>query len=438
MSSAAKQIVHSVWQRRWSPELWLLASNLLARLLGFVVSLLVSRMLGVQALGMYSGLLITTASPTTPMASALANNATMMAARAARPDLCWALVWAHRGPLLFSSFLALGGCVAMMQVVGLHHAVGLNWTVVLGVSALLVLGQLLTPFIMGLAHGVNASLRAAVWSLMWTGMALLMLYPLINGWGLPGVLWQAAVVAILPAMTMLVWMWWRGRHQSARLDADASHALRSQANEQFRQAMPSISATVLNNATNWLACIYLAERSHGAAGVGLVAIGLQWMALMLLPLTSWNGRVMRALTIGHAEGPQAFKLALMAQIKRCVLVTLAVSGLVAAATPWIADLYRVEQHLLWGLLVVNAVAATLFAVTFVFERACYCLGNQGVWLRVSMVAYAMQLIFTFSFIDHSIAVVAIGNLLAITVLLVAMRWIIWRDVRALQPAQGQP
>ncbi|MEK8085786.1 hypothetical protein WNB94_05185 [Aquabacterium sp. A3] len=435
MISAAKHLVSAAWHRRWSPELWLLASNLLGRLLGFVVSLLVSRILGVQALGMYSGLLITTASPTSPMASALANNATMMGARGASPDFCWRLVRAHFGTLLLSAFAAFAGCLTMMQAVGLHDSVGLDWALVVSVSAMLVLGQLLTPFVMGLAHGVNASRRAAMWSLAWTLTALLLAYSLITTVGLSGVLWLAAGAGVLPAMSLLVWMWWRGRN--SEIGSASDHELRGQAKQQFRRAIPSIAATVLNNATNWLACIYLAEASHGAAGVGLVAIGLQWMALMLLPLTSWNGRVMRALTIGQSEGAQAFGEAVRAQTVRCMLVTLATSFLVAVVTPWVADLYRVDKYLLWGLMTVNAVAATLFAVNFVFERACFCLSIQRVWLMASMAAYAVQLIFTFYFIAESILVVAIGNLLAITTLLLIMRRVIRRDARSLRIAGGK-
>ena len=190
-----------------------------------------------------------------------------------------------------------------------------------------------------------------------------------------------------------------------------------------------MGATVANNATNWLACIYLAERAHGAVGVGQVAIGLQWMALMLLPLTSWNGRVMRALALAHGEGAPVLKGVLAGQVRRCVLITMLASAVAAAATPWIAELYRVDVAVLWGLMLVNALAAVLFAVNFVYERVCFCLGTQGVWLKMSMAAYLVQLVFTFSFIRESIWVVALGNLLGIGILLILMRWVINRELR---------
>lgn len=428
MSSAVKQMLVAGWRKRWSPELWLLASNLLSRLLGFVVSLLVSRLLGVQSLGMYSGMLITTASPTTPMASALANNATMLAVKTSQASQLPTLLRAHALPLFVSGGLAYGGCLVMMYSVGLHESVALDWMSVAVVAGMLVLGQLLTPFLMGMAHGANLSLGASAVTMGWTVLGLVLVYPVITGVGLLGTLWQAAVVGLLPALTLFAWMVWRSRGAPAAETINSVDA-GMQAREHFLKAMPSMGATVANNATNWLACIYLAERAHGAVGVGQVAIGLQWMALMLLPLTSWNGRVMRALALAHSEGASVLKGVLAGQVRRCVLITMLASAVAAAATPWIAELYRVEVAVLWGLMLVNALAAVLFAVNFVYERVCFCLGTQGVWLKMSMAAYVAQLVFTFSFIRESIWVVALGNLLAIGILLILMRWVINRELR---------
>ena len=80
-----------LWQ---SPSLWLLGSNLLTRGLSFIVTLLIARTVGVAALGMYSSTLISAASLTTPISQAMANSATLMAAREAGGVSSWRKVLA--------------------------------------------------------------------------------------------------------------------------------------------------------------------------------------------------------------------------------------------------------------------------------------------------------------------------------------------------------
>lgn len=414
-------LLQTLWKRCRSPEFLLLAANLLARLLGFWVSMLVSRVAGVQALGAYSGLLITTASPTTPVAAVLGNNATLMASRHQGRVSMGELVLAHAPVLLVSGVVAWSGCVGLMALSGLH-TVG-NWPV-LGLAVVLtglVLGQLVTPFVMGLAHGVNRSGLVAVVTMAVSALALLTSFAVVQWFGLAGALTQATLVGVLPALIVVAWLW---RHRGVMAVADQSGdalGLRQEAWAQFRQALPNVGATVLNNATNWLSCIYLAERSHGAAGLGLVAIGLQFSALMLLPLTSWGGRVMRSLSLAHASGLAALRREVSAQVRRCVAVSAGVSLLVALASPWIAQLYKVDERALGSLMAINAVGATVFAVTFVYERASFCLGAQRPWLMASVLAYACQLLVTAMFIEQGVWVVALGNVSAIVVLMGVFR-----------------
>lgn len=412
-------MILQLWEKRRSPELWLLASNLFSRLLGFWVSMLVSRMAGVQSLGVYSGLLITSASPTSPMASVLGNNATMMAAQSQGHVSLGSLVRAHSSVLLISGAVAWLGCLALSNLSGLSAGPHMSWASWGGVVTGLVLGQLITPFAMGVVHGLNLSFIGAGITLAVTVVALLASYGVVMHFGLVGALLQTVLVGLLPAVLVLVML----RHQRGRGGADvpvsagsfAMASLRARARQQFVDALPSVGATVLNNATNWLACIYLTERFHGPSGMGLVAIGLQWMALMLLPLTSWSGRVMRALTLAQAGGQAALRQEVMAQIRRCVVVSFAVAVVVAMASPWIAQIYRADEHFLTELMVINAVGAVLFAVHFVYERLCFCLGIQRVWLLSSVVAYGCQLAVTMVLIERGVWAVALGNVCALLV-----------------------
>lgn len=416
-------VIRRLWQQRLSPEAWLLASNLLSRLLGFVVSLLVSRMAGVQALGVYSGLLITAASPTTPVSAVLANNATILSARHHGSVQLRALLRAQVPVWLLGLLFAVLGCVLMLLASSLSKSALLPWTMVLWVMAGLVVGQLLTHLVVGLYHGADLSVRASIVSSVTAIIALTSAYPVIQYWGLSGILVQATLVALVPGLLMC-WMVWR----ADELITPRSFAvdLRNESRAQFWQAWPNMLATVLNNGTNWLSCIYLAERFHGHAGLGVVAISLQWMALMQLPVSSWAGRVMRALSLGHAEGEKSLGREIGRQARRCAWVSLAVGVAVVAVTPWVADLYRVDRVTLFWMLAINALATVSAGINVVYERVFFCLGTQRPWLFLSILAYAVQLVVTWMLIPHAVQAVAVGNLMASVTVMVGVTWYLWR------------
>ena len=80
-------------------------------------------------------------------------------------------------------------------------------------------------------------------------------------------------------------------------------------------------STVINNATNWLACIYLANRFHGHDGVAAVAISLQWLALVQLPVSSYSGRLMYDLGVANQNSRSALTAAMKRAAFLCVGVT---------------------------------------------------------------------------------------------------------------------
>ena len=406
------------WDRLRSPEVALLGSNLLARALGFVASLLVSRSLGVASLGVYSGVLITTASPTTPMSAVLANNATMLAVRHRADASMWQLLVSHAGLLLGSLLAAALGCGLMLASGNLLSSPLLDVRVLWLVAAGLVLGQLLSQVAMGVCHGADLSRQAAWVSGGITLTALLLVYPVLHYFGLAGVMVQAMLVAVLPALAMAFLL--RRGTQAAHASRVPRAALSQQVKALFWQAAPNMGATVVNNATNWVSCIYLAERFHGHEGLGLVAISLQWSALMLLPVTSWSGRVMRALTLAHEQGPAALQHEMARQIRRCVGVTLLAVLPVLVLGHVIAMLYKADAALLWPMLAINGLSALLAAVNVVYERAYFCLGEQRPWLRVSVLAYAAQMLLTLVMIHWTLLAVAVGNLLAIAMVMVVV------------------
>jgi O-antigen/teichoic acid export membrane protein len=418
-----KALLQRIWQQRRSPELWLLASNLLSRLLGFVVSLLLSRTVGVQALGVYSGLLITSASPTTPMSAVLANNATMLAARHHPAASLMALLRANAGVFAWSALLAGAGCWAMLGASTLTGSGLVSPAAVLVVVSGLVLGQLLTQLVVGLCHGADLSRQASMVVSAAMLASLLMAYPILKLFGLAGVLLQAMAVAVAPGLVLSAWLW---RRRGARQD---SPALRSETTRYFRQALPNVLATVVNNATNWVSCIYLAEKFHGHGGLGLVAISLQWMALMQLPVTSWGGRVMRALALAHGQSSSAFKGEIRQQLRKCAGVSVVAALVVLALAVPVADLYKVDRHLLACMFAINALATALASINFVYERVFFCLGSQRPWLLISVLAYLAQLALTLVLVPHSVLAVAAGNLMAIVVVMVVVSGYFFHTLR---------
>lgn len=416
-------------QRLASPELWLLGTSLLARLLGFVASLLVSRVLGVASLGVYSSVLITAVSPTTPMSAVMANNATMLAARVKGRHQMRGLLAPHLVGAVGCAVVALAGSAVMLWWSGLGQTALLPaWALWAGVVGL-VFGQLLTQIATGLCHGLDRSRTASAVTAAVTLVALLSIGPVLWWLGLEGVILQAMLVMLLPGVLLTMWLRW-GYAQPD--DSESAPVAAGQVGGLFWKALPNMGATVVNNATNWMCCVLLVRQFHGEVGLGLVAIGLQWMALMLLPTTSWGGRVMRALTLAHEHGPAALKHEAVRQARRCAGVSAAAGGVVVVVAPWISDLYRADSGVLFDLFLINAVAATLAGANFVFERVYFCLGNQRPWLRISLVAYAAQLGLTWCWIPHSVLAVALGNLLAIAVVL----GLVGRDLHARLGGKG--
>ncbi len=234
--------------------------------------------------------------------------------------------------------------------------------------------------------------------------------------GVTAALGLTAVVTMGPLLVGLL----GGRPNGAACSKLPREALRQEAAKRFRQALPNVLSTVINNATNWLACIYLANRFHGHDGVAAVAISLQWLALVQLPVSSYSGRLMYDLGVAN----QNSRLALAAAMKRaallCVGVTAAMTVLIGSASPFIADLYKLDRETFVSLLVVGGGAATLSGFTVVYERVFFCLSSQRPWLLLSTLAYLCQLALTFVLIPHSILAVPVGNAVGVGLLAIGV------------------
>lgn len=399
-----------------SPAVWLYASQLLARGYGFLITLAIARLCGQASVGGYSAMLITCSSPTAPMALAMANSTSLMATEHGHAQGMQSILWANARNLVISGLVAGIGVALLLWASGLGHFPG----VALGFQGLaamgLVMGMLLAPVTMGMAHGMGLSRPAAqiVSGVLFMGM--LAVYPMVLWGGVTAALGLTVVVTMGPLLVGLLGR----RHNGAARSGVPREALRQEAVQRFRQALPNVLSTVINNATNWLACIYLANRFHGHDGVAAVAISLQWLALVQLPVSSYSGRLMYDLGVANRNS----RLALAAAMKRaallCVGVTAAMTVLIGAASPFIADLYKLDRETFVSLLVVGGGAATLSGFTVVYERVFFCLSSQRPWLLLSTLAYLCQLALTFVLIPHSILAVPIGNAVGVGLLAIGV------------------
>lgn len=407
-----------------SPAFWLYASQLLARGYGFLITLAIARLCGQASVGGYSAMLITCSSPTAPMALAMANSTSLMATEHGHAQGMQSILWANARNLVISGLVAGMGVALLLWASGLEHvpgvAPGFQWLAAMG----LVVGMLLAPVTMGMAHGMGLSRSAAQIVSGVQFMGMLAVYPMVLWGGVTAALGLTAVVTMGP---LLVGLLGRRPNGAARSEVPRA-ALRQEAAQRFRQALPNVLSTVINNATNWLACIYLANRFHGHDGVAAVAISLQWLALVQLPVSSYSGRLMYDLGVAN----QSSRLALAAAMKRaallCVGVTATMTVLIGAVSPFIADLYKLDRETFVSLLVVGGGAATLSGFTVVYERVFFCLSSQRPWLVLSTLAYLCQLALTFVLIPHSILAVPIGNAVGVGLLAIGVHVYLKRAV----------
>jgi O-antigen/teichoic acid export membrane protein len=182
---------------------------------------------------------------------------------------------------------------------------------------------------------------------------------------------------------------------------------------QFFRSLPSVAAISVNNGVNWVCTIYLVQSVYGAAGVGVVAVAAQWLNLMLIPATSWGGVSLKALSDAIASGDE--KTAWRAStglMRKNLLVTLALAGLIAFASALIAQAYGLSDTDVALLICINAACALVASVNNIFERFLLALDRQSWWLFFSLASVAIQITLTWLFIVKGLWVVAGGVLVA--------------------------
>lgn len=406
-----------------SPDLMLVLAGLLQRGFGFLASLAMARQVGIDAVGLYTSLQISANSPTSPLSAPLANSATLVATQHRHTHALPTLLAAHAPALALTALLAALGSSALMHWSASQSMAWQHWPVwvpLLFVS-LLSVSMLGSQFMAGLFHGVDRSLPLARITMVSTLVGVAACWPVATHGGIMGALALSVGVVAMPGLCLAAMAMRRQGMPPAQADKLAPIVW-----EQLWQALPNVASTLLRNGANWFCCIYLVQLHHGPSGVGLVTIGLQWMMLMQLPAMAWGGRMVADMGLAQKQSPLAMQQSIASWLRKCSLSTALIGLGVAAASPWIAQMYLLQNSPLPWVLAANALVSLLMAATFVQERAFFCQARQRAWFVLSLLGDAVQVALTLQLAHHSVLVISLGSVASALLVFCCGQWMLKR------------
>lgn len=403
---------------------WIVLSSLASRGSAFLVGMMITRMQGPAALGVYSATLNVAASLTSPFTSALQNNAALLSAPHSSVNGRRLLLALHLPMLLVLMLLGGLGFVALAPRSGLPQPWGEHGGLVMLAAICVLFYQLTNALGQGLLQGVGGFVRPSQGLLWLTLLITVCAVPMISSMGLAGAYGVLTLNSLLPPL-LLLWMYVRPKELTG---ANARHAVEplslSLLTRMHGGSWPSVLGACVGAAVSWLCLVFLVNRSHGADGLGWVSLGVQWGTLMLLPVSSWGGVTMKrlidavdsrnAVTLGQAVRRQLVQNALVTVLLACAIVLL---------SPWIAALYKLPAAGLGTLLAVTSGYAVLGAMNNVYERLFFCLNRQGWWMVLTVVSAVLQSVVTWVLIERSYLGVAFGLGAGALCLLGASMWL---------------
>jgi O-antigen/teichoic acid export membrane protein len=405
-----------------SDRFWVMAATLAARGGGFLVGMLITRMQGTAGFGVYAATLNVAASSVSPLGQVLQNNAAMLSARRTSPPDRLHLMRVHL-PVLLA--LLMGGMVAF-ALLAPHSGLPDLWQwsswLTWGAALCVVFYQLQNAVAQGFLQGVGDFVRPAQWLVVLTIAVSLLAWPLIWLGGLPGAYGVLALNSLLPPL-ILLWAYLHPRPvqdpaaglvtKPAATGADTLDALDAPSvgavGKELVASTPFVLTALFSTVVSWLCLVFLANRSHGADGLGWVSLGAQWGTLMLVPCTSWGGLTMKhVMDAVHAGSRTGLRRTLGRMMLQNGGITLLTAVAVLLATPLLSFLYKVDPDRFWGLLAVTAVYAVLTALNSVYERLFFCERQQVQWLVLSVMAALVQVGVTFWVLPYTVMGVAAG------------------------------
>lgn len=389
----------------------MLFASLATRGAGFLTSLLIARLAGATALGVYSTLVNTSAAVATPFAQVLTNNSTVLGAAGGSGESAHYRVHAKTSFMLALVLSALSATAFVLLYEFTLNDVASQSPVLLAIGICVVIGQIIGGVSLGFLYGAGEFAHAARIS---AGMAVavcLLAYPAIYIFRLNGALVLLLVASLFPPALMGAKVLAKKQIPSGPSET-VPNAWKAVSSRFFR-AWPSVAASTINNGVNWLCTIYLVQSAFGATGVGIVAVAVQWLNLMLIPATSWGGVSLKALSDAIASGDEkaAWHTANVL-IRKNFLVTFFLAGSIAVGSGLIARAYGLHDTDVALLIALNAICALVASINNIFERFLLALDRQGWWLAFSLASVLLQATLTYCFIEHGLWVSAISVLAA--------------------------
>lgn len=403
---------------------WIVLSSLASRGSAFLVGMMITRMQGPAALGVYSATLNVAASLTSPFTSALQNNAALLSAPHSSVSGRRLLLALHLPALLVLMLLGGLGFVALAPRSGLPQPWSEHGGLVMLAAMCVLFYQLVNALGQGLLQGVGGFVRPSQGLLWLTLLITVCAVPMISSMGLAGAYGVLTLNSLLPPL-LLLWMYWRPKDVPGVNARQADEPLSlSLLTRMHGASWPSVLGACVGAVVTWFCLVFLVNRSHGADGLGWVSLGVQWGTLMLLPVSSWGGVTMKRL-IDAMDSHNAVTLGLTVrrQLVQNALVTVLLAGAIVLASPWIAALYKLPAPGLGTLLAVTSGYAVLGAMNNVYERLFFCLNRQGWWMVLTVVSAVVQSLVTGVLIERSYLGVAFGLGAGALCLLVSSMWL---------------
>lgn len=376
---------------------WSLAAAFANRLAGFITSFILARFAGTSVLGGYTAVANTASAVVSPVLFSITNGATV---DVRRPDA--------RPPAVFLAHGLLAAAIALPCGIGflvlawrLDASEHLFAALAVTAGLVAVTSQLVTGAYQGVLYGAGEFRGAALAAMSVAVVGLAAAIPAVLAWGLRGALLVMIGTSLLLPIALSRFA--RGPRGPGELAESFGHA-----RSQLLRSLPSIGATSIAALASWLTSVYIVEDRFGSAGLGVIAIGTQWLTLSVLAVTSWGGVLVRALVVARDAG--TFGREIRAQVAKNVAITSLASLALLLGADLIATLYHATATPVASVLRVNAATAIVMSINNVAERALYCSNRQRGWLISSSLGAVVTVVMAALLVARGIVYVPVAML----------------------------
>jgi hypothetical protein len=154
---------------------------------------------------------------------------------------------------------------------------------------------------------------------------------------------------------------------------------------QLIRSVPNVVATFISSGASWLTTIFLVERSHGMAGVGVFSVGVSWLTIEMIAANAWAGLSLRTISEAQASSAHDFRLAIRRVLVKEMAFTSGVALIVCICAVPLSHLYGMANTPLPAILRLNSLTAIIMTATQAFERSMFCSGQQRSWMRARVI-----------------------------------------------------